>query len=638
MKEFEDDVKNAQDIRDIFPDYTIKESVNQDDTEMLLETKENYQKGLMDEAWYAMSVEAYAQMLSDIHSSQDDKLIKGSREEYYKTHPQQFDTKDRKKIKMEDPGNKVRMYVADVSQDAMNQGAEEYFSGADLWKISKNLMQLGMVQAHINHMIGKEYDRWMLRLPESEEHKEEKAKYLALNSVSRACFMDRAFKMYVKTVDDQFTESGPFPVKDTEVLKNLTVRQFIDICMFGKDDRENYVETMKHVDPDFSMESKVFDLMKKEKMSSCPGIVPSDKNILNEMKSDIKRFYMNNTLNLGREFVKSNLGEHDKKLIDIGAAACDMGGGGTPKSIKKWVENDAAKYMKNFMISGYNEAYDELRNGFQERKAYEINKEEPIISSLAKYDKKGKKLSGYEAFIAEHMGQNTFGDSPMDKKGHLALVISALAFKSKGVKFNRNAIYDFADKLAERPAFKSLPYRQTTMGLYNVENAIKIHNSIYYNTFGIKEENFEQYIAKMKMLSDNMMPSAGRSTEYRNLCAAVKKVASCRACDNNLLKANAALIDAIEAYTDGKMKVRRSTGGNARFENTLDALAIVNTYVPGSRYVVKRQVESIREARGVDPGHKDYVDIRNYGAENARNKNVARIAAEAERQRGRMVS
>ena len=138
------------------------------------------------------------------------------------------------------------------------------------------------------------------------------------------------------------------------------------------------------------------------------------------------------------------------------------------------------------------------------------------------------------------------------------------------------------------------------------------------------------------MLSDNMMPSAGRSTEYRNLCAAVKKVASCRACDNNLLKANAALIDAIEAYTGDKMKVRRSNEGNARFDNALDALSIVNTYIPGSRYVVRRQVDSIRKARKVAPGHKDYVDINNYGAENARTKNLERIAARQRQQRGRI--
>ena len=641
MKEFEensffDDVNTVKDARDILPDYDIKEFVTKDDMEELLETKDNYQKSMMDEAWYALSAEAYGQMLSDVASCQDDKFIKGSREEYYKTHPDFFDTKDRKKIKMERPGREVRMYVTDVSNNAMEQGMEDHFSGDNLWKISENLMKLGMIQARINHMIGKEYDRWMQILPKSEDHKEEKAKYLALNSVSTGCFMNRAFQMYMKAVNDHYTDFGPFPVKDPEVLKNLTVRQYFDICMSGKTEKEDYIEVKKGITPDFSLDSKVYDLIRQEKMLADPKKVPSEKSILNEMKNEIKRNYMYNTINLGRDFVRSNLGEHDQKLFDIGGMAGDMRGVKVPREIKKWVETGAKKYMKDAMVRGYNETYDVLRNGFQAKKAYEIDKKQPLVSSIEKYEKKGKKLSDYDAFIAEHMGQNTFGDSPMDKKEHLALVISALAFKSKGVKFNSRVIYDFADKLVERPAFKSLPYRQAVMGLYNVENAIKIHNNVYYNTFGIREENFEQYIAKMKMLSENMISPVGRSTEYQNLHAAVKRVANCKACNNKLFIANAKLIEAIEAYTDGKMKVRRSTEGQARFENTLDALSIVNTYVPGSRYVVNRQVECIRKARGVRPGHKDYVNINSFGAENARSKNTARITSAAQKQRGRM--
>ena len=632
MKEFEE-MSVVEDVRDILPDVKEKETITKNEMENLMETKASYQKNMMDEAWHAISAEAYVQMMDEIKMGRREAPIKGSKEEYYNNNPDLFDEVDKQKIKMDILGKDTWSYLSDYSNDAMEQSAAEHFSGKDIWKINNNLMQIGMIKAKICLMIGKEYEEWMLRLPANETHKEEKAMYLATNGTSAALFMDRAFQNYYRNVIDQYSAHGPHLISDPQVLKNLTVRQYFDVCLVGKDKKEAFLQSMKEINPEFTPDSKLFDVLKQDKMNANPDEIPSDRSVLAAIKEQMKDSFMTNAVILGRDFVKSNLSEQDQKLLDIGVSAGDFSGK-VPKAIRDWVNTDAKQYIRISKVRKYNEAYDALQSDFRAKKAYGLDQK--AAAATAQFAKKGQKPSAYDAFIAEHMGQNAFGDHPQDRKTRLALVITALIFKAKGMPFNKGAIWEYSAKIEERPAFQSLPAAQVIRGLYNTSNAIKIHNAIYYNTFGVKEENFQAYTAKMKILSENMMSSAGRSPEYQKLCTAVRRVAGCRACDNNLLVANALLIDAIEAYTKDKMKVRRGTDGNARFENALDALALVNTFVPGSRYVVRRLVDSIRKARKVAPGHRHYVDIRNYGAENARTKNVARIA-EKQQQRGRMV-
>ena len=54
--------------------------------------------------------------------------------------------------------------------------------------------------------------------------------------------------------------------------------------------------------------------------------------------------------------------------------------------------------------------------------------------------------------------------------------------------------------------------------------------------------------------------------------------------------------------------------------------------------MMKAQVDRIRTVRGVEAGHKDYVDLKNFGAAHARNAKLARDAEKQAKQQSKQPS
>ncbi len=121
------------------------------------------------------------------------------------------------------------------------------------------------------------------------------------------------------------------------------------------------------------------------------------------------------------------------------------------------------------------------------------------------------------------------------------------------------------------------------------------------------------------------MKDDDRSYEYQHMVKSVRVIANMKPEDIDSQKGRLALIGAnfdlilsVQNYMKGKKSIRFSDDGKDRFDNSIDALAVMNKYVPGSRRVIDNIVDRInivRDAREAEK--KGHVDITKYGADRA---------------------
>ena len=78
------------------------------------------------------------------------------------------------------------------------------------------------------------------------------------------------------------------------------------------------------------------------------------------------------------------------------------------------------------------------------------------------------------------------------------------------------------------------------------------------------------------------------------------------------------VLRAVETYIKGKKKVRHTDDGNDRFDNAIDALAVLYKTIPGMKPDIEMIVNRINTVRAVKtPDNKYYIDIKKYGTERA---------------------
>ena len=131
------------------------------------------------------------------------------------------------------------------------------------------------------------------------------------------------------------------------------------------------------------------------------------------------------------------------------------------------------------------------------------------------------------------------------------------------------------------------------------------------------------YFDDMKTLLDNMKSSKGRSDEYKDMFSRIEKTVALKdkIFENDeerqrQVNYSAFLVSfTVDKYMKGKKSVRTFEGGRDRFDNSLDALAIVSKYAPNAAPRVKKLTDRINEVRN-DKNHK--INLNEYGAERAK--------------------
>ncbi|MCR5213029.1 MAG: hypothetical protein K6E10_01305 [Eubacterium sp.] len=241
------------------------------------------------------------------------------------------------------------------------------------------------------------------------------------------------------------------------------------------------------------------------------------------------------------------------------------------------------------------------------------------------------KVKSYDNYIKLHTGYDVVMSNKEKKQDYLIKAIAANALKKGGEKFSIDKIHKLAEALKDSDTLNKLTYpnEEVNKALSSPENIEACSAHIYGRPYEVITDKISDYISDMNKLSKNMMSSKDRSDKYKAVTNAVKAIADLKnkydfSLDTDKKEALSELKGlshnlhiASQIYMADKEKVRTSSGGKERFNNTLDAVAIMSKYIPKASNNLNKLVTSINKTRKAASGSKNYVDLKNYGANRA---------------------
>ncbi|SNU04470.1 hypothetical protein SAMN06297422_10111 [Lachnospiraceae bacterium] len=615
--------------------------------------KEECEKGYLaqdnelDQMWYSVNYEALCALQksviddfnikANIDGTEDengkeinyDELtpeeIAAYEQKYRETHPTRTFTKEEEsRLEMsfsEEEYSKRNANSGELQDDLR----DKYFQHDTFEDSKKHFMNIGIISAKVNLEIGKQYKKWLEKMSEDDPQRKAKAMYLARTADSDSLYKSYGVSSLTKAIAWKHKQSAAFSsvMNDPEKLKTMTLNDFFDLTYMPKKYRELHLHNYQNNNKEINDKTSVYDtfrMIEEYKRNLKGDKTPvTDEDIQNSAMKDYGKFSFVFWAKAGTDSVRNNYSPEDRELMDIGETISSDFDFRFPKEIDDWIKNEAPGIIKGVKVDNLNKAYKNLKNEVAVKKTYNIQKTDPLANAFPR-----KSDSFLDSYISKHSGPLAVQAGENEKRIHLAKLMSASTYKRNGMNANVSAIHEFADELMKRSAFQKLTDKEVTKALYSSMDADRLQVKLYAKTFGVAPSKRENYIKEMKLLKEYMMPSKGRSNYYQDLYNAVAAIANMKPGDNNFYVANDRLVKAIRDYTKGKKNVRVGGDGKARFDNALDAMAILNKYVPGCRNFVDEQVNRIREVRKVQPGHKYYVDINNHGALKAKERHNTR--------------
>ena len=246
---------------------------------------------------------------------------------------------------------------------------------------------------------------------------------------------------------------------------------------------------------------------------------------------------------------------------------------------------------------------------------------QPADSNSRKYDNYINRLCR-EAATAKNMFAS-------EKRAVIAAAVNAAMMKADGIPFNEKKIKALSVRLANNTAIQGLEFKETNDILSN-PNKIAIFDALQKDIsgsmYGVEPEYRENYLKEMKLLAENMLTKEGRTDKYEALYDAVKEASEidlhAEDAGKRIADANRKLMNKLEIYTEGKEKVRVSTGGQDRFNNAMDAASILATFAPAcGKIKIDSMVGKINKARGAkNISNPDFVVMRNFGGARAKKR------------------
>ena len=245
----------------------------------------------------------------------------------------------------------------------------------------------------------------------------------------------------------------------------------------------------------------------------------------------------------------------------------------------------------------------------------------------------------FKAYIEEHTGPDMKNKSPREKLDNLAVAATAYMFmKAKSKKFNASVIHRKADKIRQTLDLDDLHEKDIDAMLSSPEKLRKGINHQLTKLYAPKE-GFNDYVKNMKTLADNMPMDDSRSAEYNTMAKAIKDVAALQPISGDIndksalpnskkdeiISKNYKLMQSIEKNIKGRERVRRTAAGVEHFNTALDGLSIMNDANPALADKTYSIVKKINYSRGAESDrHKDFVDIKDFGAERSVKASAAR--------------
>ncbi len=234
--------------------------------------------------------------------------------------------------------------------------------------------------------------------------------------------------------------------------------------------------------------------------------------------------------------------------------------------------------------------------------------------------KKAKPPVGYEGYYILHSADKK-GRNHKEKVENLAKVMAAAALEGNGKKFSVSKIHDYKDVMMENFNLTDMTEDKLNEYLESPKNAKKALHKLTNEMYKVTDIN--AYFDDLKTLLDNMKSSKGRSDEYKDMVSRIEKTVALKdkifendEARQRQVNYSAFLVSfTVDKYMKGKKSVRTFEGGRDRFDNSLDALAIVSKYAPNAAPRIKKLTDRINEVRN-DKNHK--INLNEYGAERAK--------------------
>ena len=561
--------------------------------------------------------------IANLSKQEKDELIK----EFYKEN--QFDYYTKKELgELEFAfSDKNTEEIGEYTSALIHNAAFDHFTKPVFEDNREEFIKLGILKGKVIMGIGAKYKEWLNALPEDDPYREQKATYLAVQSEGPGFELGFGFSEMEREACNKNANSIKSIkfLKNTDQLKKMTVKNYFDYFGLEEKGRDTELQKYRVSFPNISMDSNIYEVLKAQalrrrdnKEDKSPV---SDNEILYQARKEYTHYSRTEWIAHGMELVKAKVKQQDMDAFQFGYDAAAQFKQFKTKGIEDWVKNEAPALLAQKKLSNLNDAYKKLQSNINSKKPYNIETT-GIMDRIVSANKYAK--TDYDKYMTKHSGFAAANSNMNERKVHLAKYMAATTFKDKKAGYNISNIHAFAEQLMKRDAFKNLTPEQIREGISGPRGVHNIQLFVYEKTFGVDFDKRQNYIDAMNELSKNMMQSNKRGDKYKELCDAVKNVANKSPYDRDFLAANDRLIKAIGDYTKGKKSVRSNATEKAKFDNALDAMSIVNEYIPGSRYFVKEQVNRINEVRKARQGGKNFVDINKYGAENAKEKNEAR--------------
>lgn len=609
----------------------------------------NAQKTDLDKLWYYLNTYSLYSTVLTAEEMMKDPSAPPKREDYKSDEEYQRELEahnetvlnnhltDDEKESLQMPADRdTRKKISEATDVLEEDLKEKVLPSGTLAERLKSFKLLGILKAKIALDCGRDYEAKLLSLPEDAQNREDKAFYLHMKDIhSRTLKLSTSYK----DLENKFVmDNGDFPsaimkespIPDVASIKKMTMGEFLDSNFLEPAEQDFLFQNAAAEGLKCSRKTTVFDFFKKQleaaehkkkqQNKGCEIREITDAEVYEKAKNRYISDAIRGQMKFGSDSVREGLSEYEKKLFDQGMNAITIKDYKPPKPIRDWVKTTGNEILRERRLNNLNDTYGYFGKEVDQRKPFKLESDRALKKAYGK--DLDKDASAYDKFIAQHIGARAILDPPGKRREHLALVMAANAVQSaKNGAIDEKLVKNIAKEYLARDGFRKMSDYEVSAALLTKEKALAAQQKVLTKTFGVPKEEQAEYIRKMKALSEAMVPAEGQSAKYQAMKRSVDAIAKLDPKDpktgEKLMLENGKLLGNLQTYTKGKKSKRFYSSSQARFDNSLDVLSVVDDHVPGMRQYADQIVKRTNEVRNVGPMDDDYVDLSEYGVKRA---------------------
>ncbi len=609
----------------------------------------NAQKTDLDKLWYYLNTYSLYSTVLSTESLNSEPAPPVRREDYtsekeYQEALEEYNENEldnrltnEERGKLQVPADKETRRKLSEATDVLEEDIKKVLPSGTLEERLKSFRLMGILKAKIAMDCGRDFESKYLLLPEDDPNREEKAAYLHMKDIhSRTLKLSSSYKDLENLF---FFNNGSFtddlmkdsPIPDVASIKKMTLGEFFDSTFLEPAERKFFFDNAAAEGMPCNRKTNVFEYYKKRLEADEKKLKQqnpdyqireiTDEDVYKRVKDRYTSDIIRSQMKFGSDSVRESLSEYDKKFFDRGMKFITEKAYKPEKSIRDWVKDSGDKMLLERRLNNLNDQYRFFQKEIDQRKPFKLESDRALKKAYGRDLEKD--ASEYDKFIAKHIGAKAILDTPEKRREHLALVMAANAVQAaKNGVHDEKLVKNIAKEYMTRSGFRHMSDYEVSHALLTKEKAMAAQQKVLERTFSVPKENQAEYIRKMKELSEAMVPAEGQSAKYQAMKKSVDAIAALDPKDprtqEKLLLENGKLLGNLQTYTKGKKSKRFYETSQARFDNSLDVLSVVNDHVPGMRQYARQIVKRTNEVRNVGPMDDDYVDLSEYGTERAK--------------------